>query len=170
MVIDQLGIARKKKLNKIDRHHTFFCRMPTNSSKGVQRVQTKCEEGRVKWKNPTGALQVIFKLRTEVNYIETCFRAAAFQTGVRFYWEATRDNVVNGTTYLEPLFALNDLERSLRRETCFQSQSRDSVTLYVDAKSDVNSSTIGCVHIYYATRKVQTDKALIFDQTPLSAG
>ena len=145
-----MGIAKK-----MFGHHqsckTFFYRIPPNSSKGVQRFQTKCEEGHVTWKNPIGALQINFKLRTEMKNIETCFRAAAFKTDVRFYWETTRDN---GTTDLEPLCVLNELERSLRREICVQSESRDSVTLYVDAKSDVNSSTVGCVHIYYNTRKV----------------
>ena len=68
---------------------------------------------------------------------------------VNFSYEVIKEN----GSGVESLCILNRQKRSMRKEICVQSDSKDSLTLYIDAKPEWNSP-VGCVHIYYVTQNV----------------
>ena len=51
----------------------FVCRREgAEDSRGVRNVQTSCTEGNIKWKNPFGAIRVIFS-QQQSSAFELCF-------------------------------------------------------------------------------------------------
>ena len=118
------------------------------------------------WERPYGAIRVTFLLTFNPKHaIEACFKAKSFSTIAKISVEQHDDTVLPlvGQGYsskysndnLRALVTLNETVPRMRRELCVTSQT-GSVTLYIEALSDVDAMLSGRVQLDYDITRVHS--------------
>lgn len=112
------------------------------------------------WERPYGAIRVTFTLASgSQRSIEACFRARSYFTIAKISLEDDDQSTVladlpegHRSKYsndnLRPLVTLNESEAEMRQEVCIRSDV-GSVTLYIEALSDIDAMVSGRVQLDY---------------------
>ena len=136
---------------------SIYCFRETGDTKGVQNVQVNpmlCPEGRLLWKYTTGGLEITFKLDEGTDSVEICFRATSYEPDPAFYFGFIKRH--HHSKFISKL-NINKTKLPIKNAKidhgCLTSFGNDSITLYIDVKADINSTTVGYVKIFYDITK-----------------
>ena len=123
----------------------FVCRREgAEDSRGVRNVQTSCTEGNIKWKNPFGAIRVIFS-QQQSSAFELCFVTYSSEVHVK---------ISNETAHgLRQLAVLTPHAPATDDEYCVNSRG-DDVVLFVESIY-TGRSAVGVLDIDYDVRRTQ---------------
>ena len=131
----------------------FYHRDSVSEGSAVHSVIAACQEGSISWMHPYGALHVTFRPTGYVSGpLTLCFRAHAVFTVAKISLEEGLSQ-----NSLRTLITFNNTRAQMPREHCVQDLR--TITLYIEAERDLNTTTVGRFHMEYDVQQSAVENA-----------